>query len=114
MENENLKYERAKKRIAEEKSFYSHLSIYVVINIVLQLYYLGWLGDYDFLYYMPWWVRYTTPFFWGISLFVHWIWIFGGIRFFKGFKNWEARKIKQFMEEEGEEYDTRFRKNNHL
>ena len=44
---------------------------------------------------------FTTPFFWGIGLLFH------GLNVFKHnfhfFKDWEERKIKEFMEKEEED-----------
>ena len=111
MESNTSKYERAKKRVEEEKGFYRHLTVYLIINTLLQLFYSGLFFDFDVLGYAPWWVRFTTPFFWGLSLLVHWIYVFKGFRFFKGLKKWEDRKIQEFMDEEEEEFSNRFREN---
>ncbi len=107
MEKESEKYLRVKKRIKEEKGFYSHLVTYLIINITLQLFYSGVFGAFLSSGHMPWWARYTTPLFWGLSLFIHWLYVFKGIRSIKFFKKWEERKIKQFIEEE--ELSMRFR-----
>lgn len=109
MEDRNIRYERAQKRIKEEKGFYSHLLFYLTANIALQLFYSGIFGDFGFLDFMPWWVRFTTPTFWGLSLLIHWIYVFKGFKFIKFLKNWEERKIQEFMEKEEEEFSNRFR-----
>ncbi|WP_375251981.1 2TM domain-containing protein [Dokdonia donghaensis] len=109
MEYSKEKYERAKKRVADEKGFYNHLTVYLVINTLLQLFYSGIFFDLHIGEYAPWWVRFTTPFFWGLSLFIHWIYVFKGFRFLKGIRKWEERKIKEFMQEEKEEFSSRFR-----
>ena len=98
------KLQRAKKQIADEKGWYSHLFIYLVINTLLQLFYFGLFDDGSITGYMPWWVHFTTPFFWGIGLLGHWIKVFKKVRSLKFYKEWEARKIKQFMEEEEEDF----------
>lgn len=98
------KLQRAKKQIADEKGWYSHLFIYLVINTLLQLFYFGLFDDGSVTGYMPWWVHFTTPFFWGIGLLGHWIKVFKKVRSLKFYKEWEARKIKQFMEEEEEDF----------
>jgi len=67
------KLQRAKKQIAEEKGWYTHLFIYLVINICLQLFYFGLFDDGRITSHMPWWVHFTS-------------------------------KIKQFMEEEEEDF----------
>lgn len=111
MEHTDERYERAKKRVKDEKGFYSHLSVYIVINTALQLFYSGVFWDFGIMDHAPWWVRFTTPFFWGLSLLVHGIYVFKGFRFLKVFKQWEDRKIQEFMEEEDEEFSNRFREN---
>jgi len=40
--------------------------------------------------------NYSTAFFWGIGLFFHWFGVFG--RNFLFTKQWEERKIKEFMD----------------
>ncbi len=108
MNDQNQKYQKAKKRIADEKGFYSHLFVYLTINTLLQLFYAGVFVDVRFFGNMPWWVRFTTPIFWGLSLFLHWLWVFKGFKVFAFIKAWEERKIKKFMEEEEETYTARF------
>jgi len=98
------KLQRAKKQIAEEKGWYTHLFIYLVINICLQLFYFGLFDDGRITSHMPWWVHFTTPFFWGIGLLGHWFKVFKKVGSIKFYKDWEARKIKQFMEEEEEDF----------
>ncbi len=112
MEFDQKKYERVKKRIEDEKEWYTHLSIYIVINTLLQLFYAGVFDQGRITDYMPWWVHFTTPFFWGIGLLGHWVYVFKGFRFNKFYKDWEQRKIKEFMDKEEEEYiihDTNFK-----
>ena len=98
------KLQRAKKQIEHEKGWYTHLFIYLIVNICLQLFYFGLFDDGRVTGYMPWWVHFTTPFFWGIGLLGHWIKVFKKVRSLKFYKEWEARKIKQFMEEEEEDF----------
>lgn len=105
MENiDQEKLQRAKKQIADEKGWYTHLFIYLTINTCLQLFYFGLFDDGRITGHMPWWVHFTTPFFWGIGLFGHWFKVFKKVRSIKFYKDWEARKIKQFMEEEEEDF----------
>ncbi|MDO1501045.1 2TM domain-containing protein [Winogradskyella maritima] len=86
-------YIRAKKRVDEIIGFYWHLASYVVVNIFLILL-IGLNSDEGFTGFGP----YATAFFWGIGLAFHFIGVFG-IRAFFG-KNWEQRKIEEYMEEE--------------
>ena len=105
------KLERAKKQVKNEKEWYTHLFIYLVINIILQFFYAGVFDGGSFTNYIPWWVRLTTPFFWGLNLFVHWLYAFKKVRFdITFYKRWEARKIKEYMEEEEEDFISSIRK----
>jgi len=104
MEHSNQeKLERAKKQVENEKGWYTHLFVYLIVNICLQFFYFGLFDDGRITGYMPWWVHFTTPFFWGIGLFGHWLKTFKKIRSIQFYKNWEARKIKEYMEEEEED-----------
>lgn len=98
------KYDRAKKQVDNVKGWYTHLFIYLIINTGLQLFYGGVFDNGSFVQYFPWWVKLTTPFFWGLSLFAHWIYVFKGAFIAKPFKKWEERKIKEFMAQEQEEW----------
>ncbi|PKA83865.1 2TM domain-containing protein [Ulvibacter sp. MAR_2010_11] len=100
---DKIKYKRAKKKIKEIKGFYSHLTVYIVINILLLLMHMGLFhnGFFDFNFEVPTWPMFTTPFFWGIGLLFHGLYVFQDK--FSFFKNWEERKIREFMEKDEEE-----------
>ena len=108
--SEQEKYERAKKQVENEKAWYSHLTVYIIVNITLQFFYAGFVDDGRITDHMPWWVRLTTPTIWGLSLIIHWFYVFKAVRLTKFYKNWEDRKIKEFMEEEEEEFIQTIRK----
>lgn len=103
MENEFLKeqkYLNAKKRVKEIKGFYSHLLIYVLVNVFISsiiIFGLTYSGNNSFLESFSNFGVYSTWLFWGIGIFFHWLSVFG-------FKNlfgsaWEEKKIKEFMNE---------------
>ena len=84
------RYQKAKKQVQEVKGFYSHLAGYIVVMIVIV---------YINLKYTPeilWFIWSMLG--WGIGLFFHAMKVFNFFPFFN--KDWENRKIKQFMEEE--------------
>lgn len=84
-------YLRAKKRVQKIKGFYIHLAVYIVVNLMLAIM-SGWHGGLEgFLEPLK-----TTGFFWGIGLFFHWYGVFGKNIFFS--KEWEQKKIKEFMD----------------
>ncbi len=98
------KYERAKKLIKSEKEWYSHFFAYIFFCTMEQLFYAGIFDEGMFTSYIPLWVRFVTPILWGIALLLHWLYVFKGIRFNGFYKNWEQRKIKEYMEKEEEDY----------
>jgi len=95
-------YLKAKKRVKDIKGFYSHLSVYIVINIFISgiIIYGLTSDDYSFGGAITHFGVYSTWLFWGIGLFFHWLGVFG----FKNLlgKSWEERKIKELMDEDDE------------
>ena len=87
------KYEKARKRVEEIKGFYSHLIVYVIVNIGLFLLNL-------FTNPGNWWF-YWVIIGWGIGLFFHAMGTFVFNRF-PG-KQWEDRKIKEVMKDMDED-----------
>lgn len=92
---EQEKYERAAKRVKSIKGFYSHLMVYIVINIVIVIINVQNL-DAGESYFK--WQNFTTLGFWGIGLFAHGMTVFMPAIILG--KNWEERKIKEYMEKE--------------
>jgi hypothetical protein len=81
-------YERARKRVEELKGFYIHLSVFVVVNFTLFL--INLLSSPGI-----WWFYWITVF-WGIGVIWHAFGVFIGDRLLG--KEWEERKIKEYME----------------
>jgi hypothetical protein len=103
MENlDKKKFENAKKRVKKEKDFYTHLTVYIVINSMLIIINLGVFQSGFTDIRIPKWPMFTTPFFWGIGLFFHWLSVFKNK--FAFLKNWEEKKIKEYMEKEDEDF----------
>ncbi|MDY8137388.1 2TM domain-containing protein [Aquimarina sp. 2201CG5-10] len=103
-DNERIIYEKAKKRVEEEKGFYIHIVVYIVINLALFFFKqrLAILIDpeannEDFRIWWNW-SNIITPLAWGIGLFFHWLWAFKKTILFNN--NWEEKKIKKIMEED--------------
>jgi len=107
MENYNEeKYQRAKKRVKQVKDFYTHLTVYIVINTLLILVNMGLFQNGIFNLEYRGLLTFATPFFWGIGLLFHGLYVFqGGITFFR---KWEERKMKEYMDEDEKD----FKKNN--
>ncbi|TXD52874.1 2TM domain-containing protein [Polaribacter sp. IC063] len=100
--SQNKKLIRAKERIEDIKKFYKHIVTYVLINL-----FLAFVWDFTFKIFgdfvisnqfdgdnftsLPIWLI------WGIFLAAHAIKTFGFPNAFG--KDWEERKIKEFMKE---------------
>lgn len=106
MKNKKLtKYQRAQQRVAKIRGFYNHLAVYLIVNIVLILMQDKMtfillskrvFGSPEILESINWDV-FGTPIIWGIFLIFHAIKVFGNFSLFG--KNWEEKKIQQYIEE---------------
>jgi len=99
--NNDRKYRKARKRVKEIKDFYTHLAVYIVVNIFLIIMHLGIIQNGFADVEIPTWSMFTTPFFWGIGLFFHWLKVFKNNILF--LKDWEERKIQEYLDREEEE-----------
>ncbi|RNC89706.1 MAG: hypothetical protein ED555_09600 [Allomuricauda sp.] len=107
MNNQNTKYERAKKRVKQLKGFYDHLKVFLVINGLFYLFRSEWFQSLLFdgfplePYFFDW--IHANFFIWLAILVVHGLVVFAPkLQFFKG---WEERQIKKYMDEEMDERD---------
>lgn len=100
------KYQRARKRVTKVRRFYNHLAAYLIVNIVLILMQDKMtfillskrvFGSPEILESINWDV-FGTPIVWGIFLILHGIKVFGNFSLFG--RNWEEKKIRQFLEED--------------
>lgn len=99
MENSNQAIERyqiARKKVKEIKGFYSHLTFYFIFNVIIIFINLKY--DPKVL-----WFTWTTLS-WGIGLFFHAVRVFNWFPFFG--KDWEEKKIKEFIEQENQRNQT--------
>ncbi|MFY7811229.1 MAG: 2TM domain-containing protein [Flavobacterium sp.] len=86
------KYNRAKKRVESIRGFYSHLLVYIVINIMLLVVFAQNKTLETFLSFRT----FSTAISWGIGLIAHALGVFG-YNLFLG-KEWEDRKMKELIE----------------
>ena len=107
-EFQSEKYERALKRVKELKGFYSHLRVYIMINLVIIVmgsYIIGRIKDQnrdlDFNHWLDWnlWI---TPILWGVGLAIHALHTYR--HKLRLFRSWEERKIKELMEKDQENF----------
>lgn len=84
------KYQKAKKQVEEIKGFYVHLLVYVVVMCVLVFINLKYTPEHLWFVY--------SMLGWGLGLFFHAVKVFNWFPFMS--KNWEEKKLQQYMEEE--------------
>ncbi|AFL81646.1 hypothetical protein Aeqsu_2186 [Aequorivita sublithincola DSM 14238] len=102
--SENIKLRNARKRLEMLKSFYKHLLVYIVVNIILFAIRGNILGffqntspDKNFIEWIDWNIL-IVPIFWGIGLLFHAAKVFQYR--FKFIKNWEERQLERYVKEE--------------
>lgn len=93
-------YNNAYRKVKRLKGFYSHLRVYIIVNIIIIVANLNEdiftqgihaEGILD-------WRTYSTAFFWGIGLAAHALSVFGRDIFFSD--DWEQKQIQKYMEKE--------------
>ena len=93
-------YNAAYRRVKRLKRFYSHLKIFLIVNIIIIVSSLtrdNFNEGMDFSGLTEW-HTYSTAFFWGIGLLAHALSVFGTDWFFGS--DWEKRKIQKYMEKD--------------
>jgi hypothetical protein len=95
MEDNQIKYEQALQRVKKIKGFYTHLLVYVVINLMLVIVNVQNLDQGESYFQFK---NFQTAFFWGIGLLAHWLSVFLPNMILGN--NWEERKIKELMEKD--------------
>ena len=98
--DKDRKYLQAKTRVEKLRAFYTHLAVYIVVNVAVSAFKIirnirngetFQEAIFDFEFSGIWLL-------WGIGLVIHAFSVFG-LPLILG-HNWEEEKIKQFMEEE--------------
>lgn len=90
---DEIKYQQALKRVKRIKGFYTHLMVYIVINIGLLI-----VNNNNSTENFWRWQTFSTVLFWGIGLLAHGMSVFMPALLMG--KDWEERKIKELMEKE--------------
>jgi hypothetical protein len=103
-ESFNLAYKKVKKI----KGFYSHLKVYVIVNIIiivssLNTHFMGFNfhngNNFEIRGFRDWEI-YSTAFYWGIALLIHAFTVFGPDVFFS--KDWEQKKIQKYIDKDAQ------------
>ena len=98
---EEIQYQEALQRVKKIKGFYSHLLVYIVINLMIVIVNIQALSDGESYFKLE---NFFTAFFWAIGLLAQALstfmphWIFG--------KSWEDKKIREFMEKDKQNLDS--------
>jgi len=88
--NEDEKYKKARRQVKEIKGFYSHLIVYLVVNIFLAI--MNFITTPDHLWF------YWVAFGWGIGVVMNAVSVFGIGGVFG--QEWEEKKIKDMMDKD--------------
>ena len=109
-QSKELSYLRAKKRVKDIKGFYTHLVIYLGMNVIISALNMFLNHDiYDsktFFTALTHFSAYMTWVLWGIGLLIHGLKVFWLRSSF--FKRWEDRKLQEFLNEEAQEIRNRY------
>lgn len=89
------KYAAAERKVKRLKGFYTHLIVYLCVNVFIVFVNINDLEPGESYFKIE---NFFTAFFWGIGLLTHGLSVFGHIFFFGS--RWEERKIKEFMEKD--------------
>lgn len=92
---DQIAYDNALKRVKKIKGFYTHGTVYIVINIMIIVLNTQNLKP-DESYFQ--WKNFATALFWGIGLASHGLSVFLPPVFLG--RDWEERKIKELMEKQ--------------
>jgi hypothetical protein len=90
---EELKYQEAQKQEKKIKGFYTHLIVFILVNIYVIIKKTKNIDEGETI-----WHAFKLAFFWGIGLVFHGLKTFDLIPYFG--KNWEERKIKEILDKE--------------
>ena len=98
------KYHRAEQKVQALKGFFRHILVFVSFTLCFlagRFYFLPMLGlipqDDDNLNWLDW-NTYLLPGLWAVVVVIHGLWAYN-FRF-NSIKNWEQRKLIEFLEQE--------------
>lgn len=89
------KLEQARRKVKSIRGFYTHFSVYIIVNaLLLTLKAFSLKPDEDYFTFG----NFNMAIFWGLGVGFHALGVFG-TNIFMG-SNWEDRKIKELMEKQ--------------
>ena len=94
------RYAAAERRVKKIKGFYTHLAVYVVVNVFLFVSNVSEAPAHEDFFQLKY---FSTALFWGLGLAAHGISVFGQDFFFG--PKWEEKKIRQMMEKEKDKWE---------
>lgn len=92
---DEIRYQEAQKRVRKIKGFYTHLIVYVVINIMIVIVNIQNLQPGESYFQLK---NFFTLLCWGIGLLAHALSVFLPTMLLG--KNWEEKKIKELIDRE--------------
>ncbi len=92
------KYAAAQREVKRLKGFYTHLIVYIAVNLLIVFINIRDLDAGESYFKIE---NFFTAFFWGIGLLAHALSTFMPNLIFG--RNWEEKKIKEFMDKEKSE-----------
>lgn len=101
--NDQVKLERARKKVKSIKGFYKHLSVYIIVNLALIIVKALNLEQGEPFFH---WATFSTALWWGLGLLFHGFGVFGTDLFLGS--GWEERKIKEYMDRQPEGEQTKW------
>ncbi|TDO71426.1 2TM domain-containing protein [Flavobacterium chryseum] len=95
-------YNEAYKKVKKIKGFYSHLKIYIIVNIIIVVSSLNsdYFGHSIHESGLFDWRTYSTALYWGIAVLIHAFTVFGPDVFFS--RDWEQKKIQKYMDRDAQ------------
>ena len=100
MENSNSNYEEALKRVQRIKKWYTNLLMFFIVNTCYLLFYFGVFDNGYVSHWIPWWSPVLMITIWSVSLIVQYLYIHNSSFIVSYFKNWETRKINEYLEQQ--------------
>ena len=100
LNNEQIALEIAKKRVKDLKGFYSHLMVYILVNVFLIALKFSNLETSETFFCFQ---TFSTALFWGIGLLAHALSVF--VKDFWFGRDWETKKIAKIMQQKSNKWE---------